>query len=61
MPQETSVRVQFTRDYEVQDERAGTAEAERYKRDQKVTLPMASAQHFMSRGAAVLLPKTGKR
>lgn len=45
--------VEFTTDYEVQDERAGTEEAERYKAGQRQAMEAASAEHFVSRGAAV--------
>lgn len=45
--------VEFTRDYEVQDERAGTEDAESYKKGKRKSMPVSSAQHFVSRGAAV--------
>lgn len=47
------VVVKFTRDYVVQDERAGTPEQESYKKDDRKALLPASAEHFVSRGLAV--------
>ncbi len=48
-----TIWVKFTQDYEVQDEKAGTAEATRFKKDQRKKLPLASAKHFIDRGKAV--------
>ena len=45
--------IKFTVDYEVQDERAGTDEAERYQKGQRRSMAAASAEHFVSRGLAV--------
>lgn len=45
-------KIRFTRDYEVKDHSAGTAQAEKYKAGQTLKLAEASAAHFVSRGAA---------
>ncbi|ETX26473.1 hypothetical protein [Roseivivax isoporae] len=45
--------VKFVRDHVVQDERAGTAEEERYTKGQRKSFPIRSAEHFVSRGSAV--------
>lgn len=52
--------VKFTRDYLVQDENVGTSEETRFRKGQRVSLPRASARHFIDRGAAVLARKTSK-
>lgn len=44
--------IKFTCDYEVQDERAGTKDAERYEKGQRKSLVLSSARHFVNRGAA---------
>jgi len=58
--QTDKVVVKFTRDYTVQDEKAGTAEETRFRKGQRVSLPRASATHFIDRGAAVLARQTDK-
>lgn len=50
---EAKAIIKFTRDYEVQDERAGTDDAERYRKGQRKSFALSSAEHFVSRGAAV--------
>lgn len=49
--------IKFTRDYTVQDERVGTAEEETYKKGMRKAFPLASAKHFVSRGAAEYVNK----
>lgn len=44
-----TVKVRFVRDYQVQDE-----EATVYESGKSYTMPEASAQHFVRRGAAVI-------
>lgn len=58
MPEEIKRKVKFLRDYEVQDERAGTAEAEVYKRGKQVALGARSALHFVTRGIAEFVDGT---
>lgn len=53
--------VKFTRDYEVQDEKAGTDQATRYKKGQRVSLPLASAEHFLNRSVAEIVRRPAKR
>lgn len=48
-------KVKFLRDYEVADERAGTAQADRYAKGKTYKLAEPSALHFVSRGAAELI------
>lgn len=45
--------IKFTRDYEVQDEKAGTEDATFFKKGLRKKFPLKSAEHFISRGAAV--------
>ena len=52
--------VKFLRDYVVDDERRGTEEEERYAKGQRKSFPEASAEHFVSRGAAVYVTKAAK-
>lgn len=49
--------VKFVRDYEVQDERAGTPDAEKYRKGQRAALSASSAKHFVARAAAVYIGK----
>jgi hypothetical protein len=44
----STLRIRFVREYEVKDELRT-----RYKVGQRLEMPEASAQHFISRGAAV--------
>lgn len=44
--------IKFTSDYEVNDERAGTDDAERYAKGQRKSLPLSSCRHFVRRGVA---------
>lgn len=52
MPEEITRRVKFDQDYEVRDHRAGTPEAEKYKRGKTVKMVASSAAHFVARGLA---------
>lgn len=49
--------IKFTRDYEVQDENAGTDKAEIYKKGLRKAFEPASAEHFVSRGVAEYVKK----
>lgn len=56
----SDVTVKFLSDYEVQDEAAGTADAEKYKSGQRKSMSLASALHFVNRGVAEMLPAKKK-
>lgn len=47
-------KVTFVRDYEIQDEHAGTDKATWFREGETKTLTAASAEHFFNRGAAVM-------
>lgn len=53
--------VKFTQDYEVQDEKVGTDEATRFKKAQRIKLPLASAKHFIDRGKAVAFKPANRK
>ena len=47
------VKIKFVEDYEVQDEKAGTDEATKYKKGKVVSMNEAAAAHFVRGGRAV--------
>jgi len=57
MANKNGIEIRFLRDYEVQDENAGTPDAEAYKAGKKTVVSPASASHFISRGAAEMVTK----
>ena len=52
--------IEFVENYEVQDEHAGTKDAERYKKGQRKSMVTSSAEHFVRRGLAVYVKNAAK-